>query len=465
VKVKRFVGENAQEAMQKVKSELGRDAIIISSRKVRRSGILGFFTKPIVEVVATIDSEYGQPQKKPGLTGKVPSINLSADEEITVKPQKAENDFKAELTSKLGQDAINSGNLSDEKIREALNAIAGKEQRQGNTYQAPSVQMNGMNASPVFPATKTGSGNAPAGGTVGGSYDTKKEIDELKNIVTRIYDAVKDSYEEKNFSDSVKKYLNILERNEVEKTILNEIREKIIEALDDEKQNSETIVRNTFFKILSGYFKEPEPFAFNSSKKVLMFIGPTGVGKTTTLAKLAANMVLTEKKKVGLITSDTYRIAAVEQLRTYSEIIGVPLSIIYSPSEIQKSINAYGDKEIVMVDTAGRSHKDKYQLVELKSLLSSGGKYETYLVISATTKFSDCIDIIKSYNFLDDYKLIFTKLDETNSLGLLLNVAYVTGKPISYVTTGQSVPDDIEIADNSKIINCLLGERLYERSS
>lgn len=462
MKVKRFVGDTAQEAMQKVKAELGRDAIIISSRKIRKSGILGLFSKPIVEVVATIDADYGQAPKRPSMGGKGSSINLAADDNF--KPTAINNsapNFQAELKSKLGQDVLDSGNISDEKIREALDAIAGKDQRTTpGTYQSPSVQLSNtvQNAGYNNP-TKSNSGQS------GTQYDTKKEIDELKTIVSRIYDAVKDNYEDKNFSDIVKKYLSILEANEVEKSILNEIREKIIETLDSEKQNSESIVKNAFIKILSSYFKEPQPFAFSGNKKVLMFIGPTGVGKTTTLAKLAANMVLTEKKKVGLITSDTYRIAAVEQLKTYSEIIGVPLSIIYSPNEIQKSISAYSDKEIIMVDTAGRSHKDKYQLVELKSLLTSSGNYETYLVISATTKFSDCIDIIKSYNFLDDYKLIFTKLDETSSLGLLLNIAYVTGKSVSYVTTGQSVPDDIEIADNAKIINCLLGERLYERSS
>ena len=460
MKVKRFVGDTAQEAMQKVKAELGRDAIIISSRKVRKSGIIGFFSKPIVEVVATIDADYGQPPKKPSLGNQVGAIKFNGNENKGSSTVNNTYNFKAELTSKLGQEAIDSGNISDEKIREALDAIAGKEPKTPATYQPPSVQLNNTVQAP----TQFGSAK-PTGAQGSAQYDTKKEIDELKTIVSRIYDAVKDTYEDKNFSDSVKKYLNILESNEVEKSILNEIREKIIETLDTEKQNSETMVRNAFVKILSGYFKDPQPFAFNGDKKVLMFIGPTGVGKTTTLAKLAANMVLTEKKKVGLITSDTYRIAAVEQLKTYSEIIGVPLSIIYSPNEIQKSISSYGDKEIIMVDTAGRSHKDKYQLVELKSLLSSSGNYETYLVISATTKFSDCIDIIKSYNFLEDYKLIFTKLDETNSLGLLLNVAYVTGKSVSYVTTGQSVPDDIEIADNGKIINCLLGERLYERSS
>ncbi len=280
-----------------------------------------------------------------------------------------------------------------------------------------------------------------------------------------MYDAVKVDYENVKLSDNVRKYLKVLEDSEVDKVIINEIKEKLIDTLDDEKQQSEVIVRNAIYNMLNGFLKEPEPFSFARGKKVIIVIGPTGVGKTTTLAKLAANMVLTEKKKVGLITSDTYRIAAVEQLKTYSEIIGVPLSIIYTPGEISGAIENYGDKDIILVDTAGRSHKDKYQLMELKTLIKSSIDYEVYMVISATTKFSDCIEIIKNYSFLDDYKLLFTKLDETSAFGVIANVAYITKKPVSYITTGQSVPDDIEIADNSKLINCILGDKLYERPS
>jgi len=413
VKVKRYVGETAQEAMQKVKSDLGRDAIILNTRKIRKKGLAGFFTKPLVEIVATIDNDIsvgGMPKKVQGI---VPSA-----QHIKEEYNNGAESFINELNANM--QAVKSVQKDNTK------------QQQARRDEKELIQ---------------------------------QDFTELKNMLGKVYDAVKVDYENNKLSNIAKKYLKILEDYEVDKVIVNEIKEKIIETLDAEKQQSDAIVRNTIYNILSKYMKEPEPFSFTKGKKVIIVIGPTGVGKTTTLAKLAANMVLTEKKKVGLITSDTYRIAAVEQLKTYCEIIGVPLSIIYTPGEIFNAIESYSDKDLVLVDTAGRSHKDKYQLMELKTLIKSSINYEVYLVISATTKFSDCIEIIKNYSFLDDYRLLFTKLDETSAFGVILNVAYITKKPISYITIGQSVPDDIEICDNGKIINCLLGDKLYERSS
>jgi len=412
VKVKRYVGETAQEALQKVKSDLGRDAIILNTRKIRKKGLMGFFAKPLIEVVATIDSDISLNGKSNKLQDIKPSAQHVRDEYDNVG-----NNFIKEL---------------NENMQVHKNTSKDNAKQQNHNEDKELIQQDFM---------------------------------ELKNMISKVYDAVKVDYENIKLSDIVKKYLKTLEDYEVDKVIVNEIKEKLIETLDGEKQQSDAIVRNTIYNVLGKYMKEPEPFTFTKDKKVIIVIGPTGVGKTTTIAKLAANMVLTEKKKVGLITSDTYRIAAVEQLKTYSEIIGVPLSIIYTPGEILNAIENYKEKELILVDTAGRSHKDKYQLMELKTLIKSSIDYEVYLVMSATTKFSDCIEIIKSYSFLDDYKLLFTKLDETSAFGVILNVAYITKKPISYITTGQSVPDDIEIADNGKIINCLLGDKLYERPS
>jgi len=413
MKVKRYVGETAQEAMQKVKSDLGRDAIILNTRKIRQKGLMGFFAKPLIEVVATIDNDISSTARQDKLPVNKPLDNGGS------------NNLNSETSNFIRE--------LNENIRVQKNTSSkNNEQQKSQNDDKGLIQQDFM---------------------------------ELKNMLNKVYDAVKVDYENLKLSDIVKKYLKTLEDFEVDKVIVNEIKEKLMENLDSEKQQSDAIVRNTIYNILSKYMKEPEPFSFSNGKKVIIVIGPTGVGKTTTLAKLAANMVLNEKKKVGLITSDTYRIAAVEQLKTYSEIIGVPLSIIYTPGEILNAIENYSDKDLILVDTAGRSHKDKYQLMELKTLINSSIDYEVYMVISATTKFSDCIEIIKNYSFLDNYKLLFTKLDETSAFGVILNVAYITKKPISYITTGQSVPDDIEIADNGKIINCLLGDKLYERSS
>jgi flagellar biosynthesis protein FlhF len=190
---------------------------------------------------------------------------------------------------------------------------------------------------------------------------------------------------------------------------------------------------------------------------VAVFVGPTGVGKTTTIAKIAANFALNHKKNVGFITADTYRIAAVEQLKTYAEILGMPVSVIYSPSEIRSAIIEFSDKDLILIDTAGRSHRNKSQFEELKTLVAASGANEAFLVLSATTSIGSCKEILKNYDFLKDYKLIFTKLDEVREAGIILNVKSHSKKSLSYLTTGQSVPDDIEVANIDKITKILLG--------
>ncbi len=450
MKVKRYVGETAQEALQKVKTDLGRDAIILNTRKIKKKGIVGFFSKPLVEVVATIDTDVTNSKK-------------SHNEIKASQPQLKNNNLSADFSS-FKNELIN--NMQAQKNTLLQNGLYGQKPLIDNTDTQTSDNLKYTN-----PTLKTDTPEMKKPDLIKSEpvrhkqADNADSITEIKNMLNKVYDAVKVDYENNRLSEITKDYLKRLEDKEVDKTIINDIKEDIIEQLSFENQQDEGVVKNALYDILSKYFKDPKPFVNENKRKVMLFIGPTGVGKTTTLAKLAANLVINEKRKVGLITSDTYRIAAVEQLKTYSEILGMPLSIIYSPAEITNAINNHKDKDIVLVDTAGRSHKDQYQLMELKSLLKYSIDFEIYLLMSATTKFSDCMEIIKSYSFLDDYKLLFTKLDETSTLGLLLNIAYITKKPISYITTGQSVPDDIEIADKNKIINCLLGDNQYERSS
>jgi len=439
MKVKRYVGETAQEAMNKVRLDLGRDAIILNTRKIRRKGLVGIFSKPLIEVVATIDNDITSKQLRP------------TQERAAVNGYKKAPDEEYDTTSFISElnASLNQGKQPTQPSTNSFNAEANEEIK--ITVQQP-IQAPKNNI-PEATNIELAENYNPA------------QIDELKDMISKVYDAVKLDYESSKLSEVSKAFLEKLERNEVDKVILNDLKEDLIERLSIEEQQEPDTVRRVIYDILNSYIKDPEPFSDSNGRRVIVFIGPTGVGKTTTLAKLAANLVLNEKKKVGLITSDTYRIAAVEQLKTYSEIIGIPLTAIYSSSEIGGAINSYKDKDIILLDTAGRSHKDQYQLMELKSLLKSNIDFEIYLVISATTKFSDCIEIIKSYSFLDDYKLLFTKLDETSTIGVLLNVAYITKKAISYITIGQSVPDDIEIADKDKIINSLIGDYEYERSS
>jgi flagellar biosynthesis protein FlhF len=192
--------------------------------------------------------------------------------------------------------------------------------------------------------------------------------------------------------------------------------------------------------------------------RVHAFIGPTGVGKTTTIAKIAAMYSLNEKKKVGMITIDTYRIGAVEQLKIYADILGLPFEVVNSIDDIQKSMDNLKDCDMIFVDTTGRSIKNIMQLSELKLYLDRIKPDVTYLVISMTTKYNDLIQILNGFSTMDYNSVILTKLDETSTYGSLLNVACNTDVPISFITVGQNVPDDIEAATEDKLINLITGE-------
>jgi len=190
---------------------------------------------------------------------------------------------------------------------------------------------------------------------------------------------------------------------------------------------------------------------------VVALIGPTGVGKTTTIAKLAANLKLREKKRVGLITIDTFRIAAIDQLKRYADILGAQLRVVGTPEEMKAAIEQMSDCEYVLIDTAGRSPRDSMKLNELKRFLSFADPDEVYLVLS-TTASEGCVELaLEKFGEVRVDKLIFTKLDEAAQLGVVLNVVRRVNKGLAYVTTGQDVPDDIEVGHGRRLANLILG--------
>ncbi len=202
--------------------------------------------------------------------------------------------------------------------------------------------------------------------------------------------------------------------------------------------------------------------AEDKKTKLVFFVGPTGVGKTTTIAKLASYFKIEKKLKVAFITCDTYRIAAVEQLRTYANILDVPMQVVYTIEEFNTAIKGYDGYDLVFVDTAGRSHKNTEQCDEVMHFINDcrtteNMEKEVFLVLSAATKYKDLINITEVFGQIDNYSIIFTKLDETGCLGNILNMKLHTGVPLSYVTSGQAVPDDISILDAQKISRNLLG--------
>jgi len=247
---------------------------------------------------------------------------------------------------------------------------------------------------------------------------------------------------------------NILRENEMDEELINELLDKCDLNVNSVEMNDKETIKNILTQIIPPTINND----IDPKSKVVFFIGPTGVGKTTTIAKIAASYSLEKGLSVGLISADTYRIAAVEQLRIYSEILNIPLEVIYSPNEIHDALDRLRSKDIIMIDTAGRSHKNNEHVEELSVLLDEIKNQCVYLVISSTTKNSDIEDILATYSFIHDYKIIFTKLDEVSTYGPILNIAMREPECISYVTTGQSVPDDIEVLTSDKILDMLLKE-------
>ncbi|MFH1860287.1 MAG: hypothetical protein ABH870_04665, partial [bacterium] len=209
---------------------------------------------------------------------------------------------------------------------------------------------------------------------------------------------------------------------------------------------------------LAGLIRTAGPIQLVSGvPRVVILIGTTGVGKTTTIAKLAADFAFDKNKKVVLITVDTYRIAAVEQLRAYADILSIPLEVAFSHGEFREAMIAYANYDLILVDTAGRSQKNSLQMAELKSFIDAAGyKMDVNLLLSATTKYREMMDIIENFKKINFHKIIFTKLDETVGVGTIVNILSQIPQGVSYVTAGQNVPEDIEVADANKLAKMII---------
>jgi flagellar biosynthesis protein FlhF len=205
----------------------------------------------------------------------------------------------------------------------------------------------------------------------------------------------------------------------------------------------------------------PVPAGKTRPKRIKVFIGPTGVGKTTTLAKLAARYALTEKISVGLITTDTYRIAATEQLKTYAKIIGVPLEVASEKEKFKKSLERFTGKDVILVDTAGKGRSDENYLKRLKDILDVGSPVEANLLLSLASSRENSMDAVSRFGMFDCDQIILTKLDECTRPGFIYDLIGQIGKPVSYVTNGQNVPQDIEKFSPGKLTKLVMGERAH----
>lgn len=395
--IKKFSGKTKEEAIAKAKAEFGEGAVVMNVKEVKPSGFFQFFKGVTYEVTAAIEEK-----------DKYVGINLAADEKITLPPI-------SQQTAKMS-----------------------------------SVKL--QIAEPVAASTVS-------------SEDIEKRLESISNMIEKKFQAQEDKEStEKMVQNSENfKFMKILYRtlldNEVDEKYVNQILEEA-EKIANSNNSVDVVLSNVYQKMILK-FGEPNCIDTEGKKpKIIFFIGPTGVGKTTTIAKIASKYKVEQDRKVAFLTADTYRIAATEQLHIYANILDAPMSIVYSAQELNQAIAKVSDNDLIFVDTAGFSHRNETQRMDTKNLidgLDEQYEREIFLVLSATTKYKDLLEIVDSYREIAEYKLIFTKLDETSSYGNLLNIRLYSGADLSYMANGQNVPDDIEEFNAQMIVKQLLG--------
>lgn len=381
--IKKYVVSNMNEAMSRIRNELGKDAVIISQRKIRKSGLKGYFSAKLIEVTAATDK-----MKKKDIENNVKGFEESV-----------------ESIKKIMENHLESA--KEEKIVEENKPIVEKEDN-----------------------------------------ELRKDVDEMKKLINSLINKDNVSNQEGNENKLSKLEIEFLEDNDIPKEILKEILEYL--SLEENKDNKDGAIKN--------YITSKIKIEEEDMSGTVVFVGPTGVGKTTTIAKLAGRLALLEKKKVGLITVDTYRIGAVEQLKTYAEIMNIDFKVVITIKEMELAIKEMEECDVVLIDTTGRSSKNKMQISELRAFVQKANAKNVNLVISSTTKNKDIEAIINGYSILDFNNVIVTKLDETTVYGSMLKIINEADKPLSYITVGQNVPDDIKKPTKEELVNLILGK-------
>lgn len=280
--------------------------------------------------------------------------------------------------------------------------------------------------------------------------DLKKELASIRHGITELktlYSSIAKGGAKRTFAyeQPLVPIYQKLASSGVDERLIDMIMQRIC---DDVKKglNPKDALHNS----IKNCVKTINPLKDDSGPKVLTFIGPTGVGKTTTIAKIAANHAVLGRGRVTMLTLDTYRIAASEQLKTYGRIMGVNVEVIHNAKELKQSVNKHIN-DVILIDTAGRSQRDRKCIEELKGFLAIDAPMHTHLVLSIANKDETIYEALKTFGSIPLDSLIFTKLDETSSYGTILNVAVAAKKPVAYLTIGQRVPEDIWLATSDKI--------------
>lgn len=408
MRVKKYIVDSMSDALQQIRTDLGKDAIILNTKPIKTGGFLGMFRKKKIEVIAAIDpNESKKTEQAKNIPMSPAPLGSSSVQPVPI-PKKEEESTVAFST--------------------VLQTVA---------LQTEPAQR--------VPKEETQNGSV------------SKELEEMRGMLWKLMMA-----DDKNTSlpEAFIPLRKRLQSQGIEEDVLASLFERMLKELSPEEIQDSKKVMQKAKKVMITMLQEASEKhgSLQTDISLVTFIGPTGVGKTTTLAKLAAESTLARQKKVGMITSDTYRIAAVEQLKTYANILNVPLKIVYSAEDLVPTLERLTGCDMIFMDTAGRNYRNKEYVEEINRLLRSPLPNETFLVLSITAKQEDLEAIIESFKDVRIDKVIFTKTDETRTYGSIFNLVIKYKLALSYITTGQNVPDDIETANPEKVAELILGE-------
>lgn len=402
--IKKYTGKTEAEATESAKKELGNAVVIMNVKEVKPKG---FFA---------------------GLRGKMVEITVALEEEQEkYSPIRKESTPVRKVENRPKEKAVSEESKSiEEKLENLQNLLVNRLKAEESGDAQGTMVLKDKETS-----------------------DTKEQTED--NTVT---DEKEDEY-----LRFLKLLYNMMVDNEVDERYANQM----IEGLDRSYKPGQTydqLLANVYQRLILKFGKSVGITPASQGPKLVLFIGPTGVGKTTTIAKLASKYSLELQKKVALLTTDTYRIAAAEQLRTYANILQVPFRVIYTEDDMVAAVKDFYQCDYIFVDTTGHSHQNEEQNNNTDKLIQCVkglAEVQNFLVLSVTTKYKDLLKITDSYAEITDYELIFTKLDETYTMGNILNLKLYTDKPVAYVTCGQNVPEDIEHFNPQTTVKRLLG--------
>lgn len=448
MRVKQYIVETMPEAMLQIRKDLGSNAVILSTKEIKVGGMMGMFRKKRIEVVAAVEEEDKKEAKKQ-IQNQVASVPRS---------------YVPEAYRQTARSFVNEANES-ESAAQVVEQRA-DEKRKETAAHAESINIesdrgygkfeSSMDYKPRPEGADFSGSSSPAVQEPNkqGQQELMSELRELKKMMTQLS-------RQNELADPVPEEFLFLRERLINQEVRAEVFESWFETVQTQlsaKELDENEIVQSVQKQILTFLEERIDAGILPGTRIVYVAGPTGVGKTTTIAKLAAEQMFKHHRKVGFITSDTYRISAVEQLRTYASILNVPLEVVQSPGDTQRAISRLQDCDLIFMDTAGRNYRNELLVSELQSLLAPVENSETFLVMSMTSKSADMFEITEHFSKYGLDKIIFTKMDETGTCGPMINLLHHFPLKLAYVTNGQNVPDDLLKPDPASLTKHLLGE-------